>query len=408
MVRRIRHSTLEKRTPRLKERIQKKPYFVPIGGGLSIGYRRNKTAGTWIFRKADGKGGMATQVIGIADDFEEADGERVLTFEQATDKVRKLGAAGNGGPVKGAMTVRQAFDNYLPTLEAKNARSARTTKGRVEKHILSALGDCKVVDLTKTQIEHWQASRVRKSDDKEAVRKSKDSANRVLAMFKAFLNHAFDDKKNGIDSDEAWRRVKPFHNVGRPRDVRFSPEDTRRLIASIDDDRFQDLVEAGYATGARYEELTEATIRDFDSNGKTLKVSGKTGSRDIILQPSAVRHLKRVSADRARGDYIFLQADGSKWKASDQVRPMKAAVLKAELDPKGCFYSLRHAYISESIEENVPLYVIAKNCGTSIRMIEITYAKLLAEKQRKFVERGAPRLRQRKRSAIDGRRNAST
>jgi hypothetical protein len=37
-----------------------------------------------------------------------------------------------------------------------------------------------------------------------------------------------------------------------------------------------------------------------------------------------------------------------------------------------------------------PINVIADNCGTSVRMIEKTYAKILAEKRRDFIERGAP------------------
>ena len=38
----------------------------------------------------------------------------------------------------------------------------------------------------------------------------------------------------------------------------------------------------------------------------------------------------------------------------------------------------------------MPLKVIADNCGTSVRMIEKTYAKILAEKRRDFIEWGAP------------------
>ena len=45
-----------------------------------------------------------------------------------------------------------------------------------------------------------------------------------------------------------------------------------------------------------------------------------------------------------------------------------------------------------AIEGKVPLNVIADNCGTSVRMIEKTYAKLLAEKRRDFIERGTPSL----------------
>ena len=40
----------------------------------------------------------------------------------------------------------------------------------------------------------------------------------------------------------------------------------------------------------------------------------------------------------------------------------------------------------------MPLNIIGGNCGTSVRMIETTYAKILAGKQREFIERGAPSL----------------
>ena len=335
---------------------------------------------------------MQTKAIGVADDFEEADGKDILTWWQAVETVRQRGKP-DGGLPPGSITVQQAFDNYLPKLEAKNARSARTTKGRVNKHILPRLGPCRIIDLRKTQLEGWQSSLVKKSDDKEAVRKSKDSANRVLTMLKAILNHAWNDESNAIPTDQAWRKVKPFKDVARPREVRFSPSQAHKLIANVEDPKFARLVEGGYATGGRYEELIGAKVAHFDRDGRMLSVSGKTGSRPIILQPSAVKMLARITAGRPRDAFIFVKADGTRWKPSDQVRPMKKAILKANLDPKGCFYALRHAYISEAIEKNVPPTIIAENCGTSVRMIEQTYAKVLFEKKRRFVEQGAPELR---------------
>ena len=71
---------------------------------------------------------------------------------------------------------------------------------------------------------------------------------------------------------------------------------------------------------------------------------------------------------------------------------MKRALTAAELDPSGTFYALRHSYISRAIEGGVPLNVVAENCGTSVRMIETTYAKMLAGKRREFIEKGAPCL----------------
>src|SRR3984893_12666174 len=90
MPRRIRDSRLETRAGRLRLRVAKKPMFMSIGRGLSVGYRRNRTAGTWVFRRSDGKGGFQTKDIGSADDFDEANGEDILDFWQAQEKIKSL------------------------------------------------------------------------------------------------------------------------------------------------------------------------------------------------------------------------------------------------------------------------------------------------------------------------------
>src|SRR5262249_38649308 len=95
MARHVRSSKIETRTQRLKLAVDSAPYFARIGRGLAIGYRRNQTAGTWIVRAADGKGGNWTRSFATADDFEEADGDQVLDFWGAQDRARQL-ARGKG------------------------------------------------------------------------------------------------------------------------------------------------------------------------------------------------------------------------------------------------------------------------------------------------------------------------
>jgi integrase len=392
MPRRIRDSRLETRAGRLRLRVAKKPVFMSIGRGLSVGYRRNRTAGTWVFRQSDGNGGFQTKAIGLADDFDDANGEGILDFWQAQDKIKSLAQPDTVRKIS-QLKVREAFDRYIPKLRAKNVRTAKDTEGRVKKHFLAKFGSYRVIDLTQTEIGNWHASLAKSSDDNEVVRRSKDSANRVLSMVKAFLNHAWQDKKNNIPDNDAWRNVKPFKNVSRAREVRYSPGQARLLIESCIDKCFSDLVKGSYLTGARYGELNGAKIADFDEVAKTLRVSGKTGSRDIILQSSAIVFFKMITKGRPRDAFIFVKADGERWKGSEQTRPMKAAIKKAKLDDRGSLYALRHTYISEAIERNTPLTVLAKNCGTSVRIIEKTYAKVLRTKEREFVERGAPSLR---------------
>jgi site-specific recombinase XerD len=74
------------------------------------------------------------------------------------------------------------------------------------------------------------------------------------------------------------------------------------------------------------------------------------------------------------------------------VGPSHRALSRAGLDPHGIYYALRHSYISRALEAGVPLNVLAENCGTSVRTIDKSYAKVFASKRREFIAAGAPRL----------------
>ena len=391
MARKIRSHALENRTQRLKLPVAKKPLFVRIGSGVSLGYRRNQTIGTWVLRVADGRGGARTAAIGSADDHDDADGQRFLNYWQAQDRA-KIAARGDGEvPGPQPLKVRVAAETYLQWLTAKNVRTAADTKGRLEKHFLPRFGDRLISSLTKSNLDGWLASMVVESDDPERVRRSKDSANRVLSMIKALLNHAVRDPANGLNDDSAWRLVRPFRGASKPRDIRYTDEEVRKLVESATDEAVARLITGAFLTGTRYGELAGARIAQFDARAKTMRVNiGKTGARTIILQTSATDFLAKISEGRDPQDFLFVRRDSSPWKKSDQTRPIKEALKAAGLSSDGSIYALRHTYISRAIEGRVPLNIIADNCGTSVRMIERTYAKILAEKRREFIELGAP------------------
>src|ERR1700689_1897518 len=213
MARSVRKAGLETRTACLKLPVARKPVFIRIGPGLSLGYRRNQIAGTWVLRIADGKGGATTRAIGAADDFEEANGATLLDYWQAQGKAKSVARGSGGSEIAKPLTVRRAAEVYLTVLEAKNPRTARDTRGRLNLRFLPKFGDGLVASLTKSKLEGWLNSPVLKSPDREAVRKSKDTVNRVLSMVKALLNHALRDLANGVLDDHAWRLVKPHRGV---------------------------------------------------------------------------------------------------------------------------------------------------------------------------------------------------
>src|SRR4051794_13934652 len=110
MARSIRSPQFETRSGRLKLPISKKPRWTRISPKIGLGYRRNKTAGTWVVRVADGKSGYWSKAIGLADDFDEADGDHVLNFWEAQEKARALGRQDQGAGDARPATVREALN----------------------------------------------------------------------------------------------------------------------------------------------------------------------------------------------------------------------------------------------------------------------------------------------------------
>jgi len=80
MTRQTRSSQLETRSARLRLPVSRKAKFVKLAPGVGLGYRRTKSAGTWVVRVADGKGGNWEKALGNADDFAETNGETVFDF----------------------------------------------------------------------------------------------------------------------------------------------------------------------------------------------------------------------------------------------------------------------------------------------------------------------------------------
>jgi integrase len=378
------------KTARTRLEPREKPYYRQIGPGRALGYMRmNHGAGRWVVREWLG-GRYRTRWFGHADDVVRADGTDVLTFEQAT---RSALAPQASAPV-GRLTVREALTRYFVGFAARS-KHAKITEQWANLRIVPTLGDFRVDRLTKTEIERWLAGLVRNDpEDPDARRRSQDTANRILSILKAALNEAFADEANGLPSDTAWRRVKRYRNVGGARQEHFEASQVRLLVAKATtfDHCFADLVEVAYLIGARLGELANANVRDFDAENGALRVTGKTGTRSITLTSESIATLRRVAGKRPPPAPLLPRLDGERWR-NTQHRPMQRALKLAKLSADASFYSLRHSHISRAIEGEMPLSLIAENCGTSLLMIQKNYAKVLTRTRRDVIQQTAPKLR---------------
>jgi integrase len=405
----VRHTRLESRTARSRLKRGRQPHWQAIvPGRVHLGYQcwKGDAAGRWVLRRYIGGGKYRATTLGRADDDAEADGQRILSFEQAEAKARAMVDT----PVAQVhrLTVRGAIERYV-AYKRVLGQPVNDLLSRARAHILPPLADLVVSELTAEQLRRWLATmaatpaqtrskagqpryKAEPATD-EDVRRRRASANRVLTMLKAALNFAYDE--GHVPNRDAWgRKLKPFREVEVARVRYLSVAEAQRLINAADAD-FRPLVRAGLESGARYSELTRLEVVDFNADAGTLGVrkSKSSKARHVVLTEEGAAFFRNHCTGRAGHELMFSRANGSAWKKSDQSRPMIDACTRANIKPRISFHGLRHTWASLAVMNGVPLMVVAKNLGhADTNMVERTYAHLAPSFIVDAIRAGAPRF----------------
>ena len=410
MARTIRDAKLDTRNARSKLKARREPYWRSLSEGLAVGYRKGRKGGTWIARHYSTEHGRRYQALGTTDDVADADGKHVLSFAQAQDAARRWFdelARADGGEEKavGPYTIGAAMDDYLKDFERRGGKGVAEARHAVECHIRPALGSLLVARLAPERIDEWRhgiatsAPFVRRSKknleqperrealedwkrrpfdpkNREAIRKRRSTANRLLTVLKAALNHAYRRRK--VASPHAWQSVKPYRGVDVAKVRYLTDDEAKRLVNACAPD-LRAMVTAALLTGARYGELATLHAGDFNLDSGTLYVGeSKSGKpRHIVLTDEGRRFFATAAAGMARDALLFQQDSGAPWGFTHQTRRMREACKGAEIKPAAGFHILRHTYASRLAMRGVPMAVIAQQLGhAGTHMTEKHYAHL--------------------------------
>lgn len=412
MGRNVRDSSLETRSARSRLKTAHKPYFRLIEPGLHLGYRKLATGpGSWVARRYTGKGKYTVRNLTnaegemiLADDFAEADGQRVLTFAEAQKMAR-------GARSFGPYTVRSALDAYF-RLKEDEGRNVKDARKRAEALIYEALGDIQCDRLSANKLRGWLSAMVKAAPrkrtkrgqpqaarfagtDEVTKRRRRASANRVFTILRAALNHAFNDGK--IASDKEWRRVKAFSDVDEARPGYLTLAEATRLMNACNPD-FRQMVQAALLTGARYGQLCRLTVGDFNPDAATVQLrsqKGRTGTLKTYhatLDDEGLWLFQRLCARRPSTSLMLIK-NGTAWNQSEQIRRMKDACKIANIVPPIGFHGLRHTWASHAVMNGIPLLVVAQNLGHSdTRMVERHYGHLAPSYKRDVIRANAPKF----------------
>ena len=94
--------------------------------GIALGYRRGKTKSVWYVRRYVGNKKYEIRAIGLADDYQDADGEDILTFFQAQNRAKERASDATKNerslPKRKGLTVADAIENYLEHYRAASGK----------------------------------------------------------------------------------------------------------------------------------------------------------------------------------------------------------------------------------------------------------------------------------------------
>jgi integrase len=144
-------------------------------------------------------------------------------------------------------------------------------------------------------------------------------------------------------------------------------------------------IRVGEARGLRWKDVDSQPIAESEESNIILHVSGKTGTREVVARsPDIKTYFERIwelrnqelEAKPSKEENIFCHKDGT---PIGSFKKGFAALVKeagVEFDRDGdrrTIYSLRHTYATFRLQEGVNHYVLARNMGTSVKMLEQHY-----------------------------------
>lgn len=387
MARTPQDSRIQTRAARLKLKPRKHPFWRQVNVGVFVGYAKGGKRASWIARWRT-SAGYREQRIGAADDSADADGSVTLTYGQAVEVARKIADGMSLSTPRfygDGMTVSDALDKYLAWRnEDRPHSSANITDARaLNRHVRPQFGIRTVNGLTTGELSKWLLSlsrspptyrapaggRKQRTDvdlSNEAVRRKRRlSANRVWNAFRAALNYAWRDERNGIDSDAAWRRVKPLDVSESEAPRMLDLDEIDRLLNRAAPD-FRNILQGALFTGARYGELTKIKVGDFLSESACVVIrQGKTGK--VLTQPltdEGAAFFESLCVGRDPDAYVFLRANGSPWNKSEQARPMGDAMRLAKIEGAS-FKTTRATYGKLLLLATKDIELVARALGHS-------------------------------------------
>jgi integrase/recombinase XerD len=347
--------------------------------------------------------------LGRTDDFDVADDEALLSYEQAVAKAwawfktLKTGVVCDArpvgrndqmiySPVGNIFTVGHAIRDYVEWKRISFTHSWFLANLSIaNSYVLPQLGTIPVDELTAETIQKFlkyvietpamQSLRgkgkrlVMEKMDDETLRKRKDRANEVLGCLRGALILAWESGKT--ENERCWRPLKYLRNPPQPRTLHLNRAECKELIDECPADLAL-LVQGALYSGCRSCELIRMRVEDVGHDGYGVHVVPGKGYRHrfVFLPDEGMAFFLSLAKGKRPKDSLFLRNDGSVWRQRYR-KAFKQAVNAAGLPAEFTFHGLRHTYASQLVQAGAPLIAIAEQLGQrNINSVSLVYGHL--------------------------------
>jgi integrase len=301
----------------------------------------------------------------------------LLTLHQARDEARALlGDAARGqDPIREERTQRAApnmshlSDDYLErhAVPKKRCRSVACDQAMLRNHVLPALGDMKVADVSRRDLERLH----------NRLRRTPCQANRVLALL---------SKMFSLSIAWGWRMDNPARGIERfpehRRERWLSEEELRRFVAALEvhpNQRAASAIRMQLLTGARLGEVLNARWCDVDlRRGVWTKPSHHTKQKRTEHLPLSLATLALLESLRwgAAEDAVWLFPGDAPGKPLQDIKRFWASITREAGLRNYRRHDNRHTHASYLVSQGLSLEIVGRLLGHTSPLTTRRYAHL--------------------------------
>lgn len=309
----------------------------------------------------------------------------------------------SGGSIQ-SRTFKQVFEEWKTSVtklgHSRRGGSWDGTIERVETYALKFFGSMKIDQIGAKEFSEfwvWRKSNYnRRPPSNGTLRRERTS---ILPVFKFAVTRGYlkaipdtdppeskSERRPTFTQDE-WKRIytkaRSWVREGEAKATwrqRFMTQQYVLILANTG-------LRVGEARGLRWSDLR--TVRTDEGSRLVAEVRGKTGVREVVFQDGAEKYVKRIYDLRVEelehqppaDEVIFCHKDGA------PIQTMKTA-FKSLLKFAGVpternggsrtIYSLRHFYATMRLSNNTSPFLLAKQMGTSVEMLEKFYGQTVS------------------------------